>query len=203
MLEIAVDDYGVVSAFGGPGGYRSMALGVPYDIELEFMLLESGWSESVPWAILFQGHAIPDLPKLAQKLNPPFALVVSEGALEVHMRADARRRIPENRNYQRTKRVHLGSIAPYQTTNIRISVTWAYEGGAGELKLYREGILLYEEHGEINFFNVRDLNGRNYGPYLTFGLYIREDPPTPAGVLFSRLQMSRSDCAESVKQSRD
>lgn len=175
MIEISVNNQTESGRFINYGGYRSMSTGVPYVIELEVMLESGNWIESIPWMLVFQGHAIPSIFNRSQKFNPPFALLITRGRWEVHIRADSRLSLPADKSYERFDKVDLGKATPNVWTRFKIKVMWGHddfpEGNGTALGIWRDGKLYHEEWGIKNFYNSISLSNEALGPYLMIGAY--------------------------------
>lgn len=175
MIELSVNNEPNKGAFINYGGYRSMALSKPYRIELEALVSGSDWWKKINWMLVFQGHAIPDIFDVGKKFNPPFALLISRGRWEVHVRADSRLSLPIDKSYERFDIFDLGPVDFDTFTTFTIDVTWGYTNSNGKtpgnLTLLRDGKVHHKEEGRMNFYNNRAYSGKNLGPYLMLGAY--------------------------------
>ena len=150
MIEISVNNQPSAGQFINYGGYRSMKLGIPYEIEFEVLANNGQWISNIPWLIVFQGHAIPDIFDKGKKFNPPFALVISKGRWEAHIRADSRLSLPHDKSYERFDRIDLGKVDPDVWTRFTIKVMWGYNDfpkeDATALGLWRDGKQIGRAH---------------------------------------------------------
>lgn len=194
-IEPSVKHQAKLSQYVEYGGYRFMSLGTPYEIELEIMAVNGDWIQKVPWALAFQGHALPNFFDRFKKFNPPFALIISRGRWQAHIRADSRLSLPEDRSYQRFEKIDLGEVQPDIWTRFRIRVMWGYENyppdGNTALGIWRDGVEYHKEWGRQNFYRILSLYGDELGPYLTMGAYlpIFEDEHGPVIIKIKEMVM--------------
>lgn len=192
MIELSVNNNPARGNFVKNDGYRSMALGVPYEFELSIRADSGTWSANIPWVVVFQGHSMADVVNVGKKYNPPFALVVTRGRWAVDVRADSRINLPVNRSYERSQRIDLGPVDPGCWTTFVFRVMWGFMDApnepSGALGIWRDGQVKYEEWGRKNFYKNRSSSGRYLGPYVTFGAYTPTGKSTEAvGVSIQRL----------------
>lgn len=154
------------------GGYRTMRLGVPYEFEMKVSVEGSNWWKDVPWAVVFQGHAIPDPPKGNFKFNPPFALVITRGRWQVHIRADNRPELPRDRKYQRFEKIDIAPVAENEILDLKVRVVWGFESESAAMSIWNNNLLVHAESEKANFFDTRTPAGETVGPYMTFGIYL-------------------------------
>jgi hypothetical protein len=176
MVELSVNNDPSLGRFIDYGGFRSMAMNTPYLIEFDVKVNGEKWVDTIPWLLVFQGHAIPDIYDQFTKFNPPLALVVSKGRWELHIRADSRVSLPKDRSYERFEKIDLGSVEPNKWSRFGIRVMWSFEdypnGKGSALGVWRDGKLKHQEWGRKNFFNnATPITAINLGPYLTIGAY--------------------------------
>jgi hypothetical protein len=192
MLEVSVNGDSRRGNYVEYGGYRAMRLGVPYEINVTVSVEGEQWWKDIPWAVVLQGHAIPDAPKLGEKYNPPFALVVIRGRWQIHVRADERSVLPVDRSYQRFDQIDLGPVKEGRSIDVRVRVVWSYDEKVGVLAIWRDGVRYHSEVGRRNFYNTKSPNGDAMGPYVTFGAYMsRQDlGKQMATVSISRLRIA-------------
>lgn len=173
LIEISVGKRDVAS-FGRYDGFRTMALGVPYEFSLDIQALGDDWWTDANWVVAFQAHAMAGIYNISKKPNPPFALVVKNGRWQVHVRADRRRSLPWNRSYQRFDIYDMGPV-DHEWTKFTFRIIWSYVDKTptafGAMLLLRDGIEVHREWGKMNFFNISTDTGVRIGPYVSFGAY--------------------------------
>lgn len=191
MIELSVGGDASRGHFVPYGGYRTMRLGVPYEIRFSVHVDGSAWWREVPWAVILQGHAIPDGPKRGAKFNPPFAVVVTRGQWEIHVRADDRRVLREDRKYRRFDRIPLGAVRRGESLDVAVRVVWGYTDAGAGMSVWRDGRLIRADINRSNFYDTRAPSGESMGPYITFGAYmpLADTRRGEAIVRFSRLEV--------------
>jgi len=198
MIELSVNNDPTLGDFVNYDGYRSMATGIPYEIVIDTKVTDGSWIKSVPWLLVFQGHAIPDLFDKGKRFNPPFALVISRGRWEAHVRADSRLSLPKDRSYQRYDKIDLGKVIPDKWTKFKIKVIWGssnnLENNNEALGLWRDGKLYHQEWGKHNFYNNVTPFGERLGPYIMVGAYtpLFTDEHEPIVVKIRELTVKRA-----------
>lgn len=193
MLELGVPAGPSRHQFVNYDGYRSMKIGIPFAVDLEVAVSGDHWWEAIDWLVVFQGHAMPGVPNIGAKYNPPFALVVTRGRWQLHIRADSRPRLPRDRKYMRFSKIDLGEVVRDRTEHFSFCVVWGYADGpsdkAGSLTIYKNGAPMYSETQRMNFYNNKNLIGESLGPYVTFGAYTPLMPKQSEDILvfYSRI----------------
>jgi len=175
MVELSMNNQPKTGNFVNYDGFRSMATGIPYEIFIDVKVINNNWVKNVPWLVVFQGHAIPDKYDEGKKFNPPFALIISRGRWQVHVRADSRLSLPDDRKYERFDKIDLGEVIFDKWTTFKIKVIWGSKSlskkNPAALELWRDNTLLFQEWGRHNFYNNITPSGDNLGPYLMIGAY--------------------------------
>lgn len=177
MLEISVNDEPQRGRFVLYDGYRSMNRRDIYEFEFEIRLGGASWWREVPWVVVFQGHAMPDLLHRGRSYNPPFSIRVSRGKWIADIRAHAGRVIPYDKNYDRNDPIYLGN-AEARWTRFRVRARWGstkdHVGALSEpslLMIWKDDVLVHQESGNLTFYNFLSHRGESLGPYVTFGAY--------------------------------
>lgn len=137
-----------------------------YDLGSEYwysfsIYLPSDWVIDNDKEIVFQFHSVPDRDAGETWTNPPLALYVDRGNWALRNRADARRVVMSN--FQFEKYWMLGSIKRGGWTNWVMRIKWSYKSD-GILQVWKDGQKVVDRTG-MNTFNDAK------GPYAKMGLY--------------------------------
>lgn len=195
LIELSAENAKDIAKYGWYDRYRTMGLGIPYQFEIDVRANGTNWTSNVSWVVVMQAHAMAGIFNIGKDFNPPFALVISRGRWEAHIRADSRSNLPSDRSYARKNRYDLGAVTPGVWTRFIIRVIWGYENTplkpSGGLVIARDGNTLHSEFGSPTFYKVTGSNGQYLGPYITVGAYtpLEETLSKSISVSVMRLRM--------------
>lgn len=175
FLELAAMPGTEEKAFVRYDGYRSLKQGVMYRLRIGVSVESGGLLDSIPWLLVFQGHAMPDRADIGKKFNPPFALVISRGRWALDIRGDSRLSLPRDKSYQRNERFDLGPASDGERSEFEFFVRWHWDSfrvpGKPEISVWRDKKCVQARIPSLNFYRNERLDGTLVGPYLGVGAY--------------------------------
>ncbi len=188
-IPAAADDLALGKNRSELGSRKHMQFDRAFVLEFDVMV-ESGAANTADWLLLAQLHQTEDLApdgtSLDAAASPPVALQLRGEFMEISGRTNSDAYLQPSAlnvnqwppkiqlNGQDTMYLDTAPIVRDQWYTMRFETTFDYNtGGNGQMKVYRDGVLLVDYTGPLGYNDA-------VGPYLQLGVYRHEAPEATA-----------------------